>query len=190
MILEIAPAELRSSCAIILTLRQRSCKIMSSDGDVKPGGPLGAFREEQAMSRHRVSPSAFLSSSSHTTQLHYINNYTYSHPNLNFLNYTDTHPTRNVVCPSGAWFENRPHSTPSIVPVHSDGLWRWVLRDRSVLARGRTWSEILASFVPSRRCFGGGERWRHACAARVYTLLPFEERGQSENSFSSGSTSD
>ena len=23
-----------------------------SDGDVKPGGPLGAFREEQAMSRH------------------------------------------------------------------------------------------------------------------------------------------
>ena len=30
------------------------------DGDVKPGGPLGAFREEQAMSRHRVSPSPFL----------------------------------------------------------------------------------------------------------------------------------
>ena len=30
------------------------------------------------------------------------------------LHYTDTHPTRNVVCPSGAWFENRPHSTPSI----------------------------------------------------------------------------
>ena len=23
------------------------------------------------------------------------------------------HPTRNVVCPSGAWFENRPHLTPS-----------------------------------------------------------------------------
>ena len=43
--------------------------IRSSDGDVKPGGPLGAFREEQAMSRHRVSPSPFLSSSSsHTTQ--------------------------------------------------------------------------------------------------------------------------
>ena len=50
-----------------------------------PGGPLGAFQEEQAMSRHRVSPSLFLSSSSHTTQLHYTNSYTYSHPNLNFL---------------------------------------------------------------------------------------------------------
>ena len=62
--------------------------IHQSDGDVKPGGPLGAFREEQAMSRHGVSPSPFLSSSSHTTQLHYTNSYTYSHPNLNFLPYT------------------------------------------------------------------------------------------------------
>ena len=54
--------------------------IRPSDEDVKPGGPLGAFREEQAMTRHRVSPSPFLSSSSHN-----INSYTYSHPNLNFL---------------------------------------------------------------------------------------------------------
>ena len=38
--------------------------IHPSDGDIKPGGPLGAFREEQAMSQHRVSPSPFLSSSS------------------------------------------------------------------------------------------------------------------------------
>ena len=92
--------------------------ICPSDGDVKPGGPLGAFREKQAMSRHRVSPSPFFSSSSscHTTRLHYTNSYTYSHPNLNFLQYTntDTRPTRNVVCPSGAWIENRQHSTPSI----------------------------------------------------------------------------
>ena len=51
------------------------------DGDVKPGSPLGAFRQEQAMSWHWVSPSPFLSSSSHRTQLLY----TYSHPNLNFL---------------------------------------------------------------------------------------------------------
>ena len=58
--------------------------IRPSDGDVKPGGPLGAFREEQAMSRHQISLSPFLESSSHTTQLHY----TYSHPNLNFLQYT------------------------------------------------------------------------------------------------------
>ena len=62
--------------------------ISPSDGDVKAGGPLVAFREEQAMSRHRVSPSLFLSSSSQTTQLHYTNSYTYSHPNLNFLQYT------------------------------------------------------------------------------------------------------
>ena len=43
-----------------------------SDGEVKPGGPLGALREEQAMSQHRISPSPFLSSSSiqrnYTTQ--------------------------------------------------------------------------------------------------------------------------
>ena len=40
------------------------------------------------MSRHRVSPSPFLSSLSHTTQVLYTNSYTYSHPNLNFLQYT------------------------------------------------------------------------------------------------------
>ena len=62
--------------------------IHPSDGDVKPGGPLGAFQEEQAMSRHWVSPSPFLSSSSHTPQLHYTNSYTYSHLNLDFLQYT------------------------------------------------------------------------------------------------------
>ena len=28
--------------------------------------------------------------------------------------YTDTHATHNVVCPSSAWFENRPHLTSSI----------------------------------------------------------------------------
>ena len=77
--------------------------IRPSDGDVKPGGPLGAFREEQAMSRHWVSPSPFLSSSSHTTQ-----------PQLSPVHYTDTHPTRNVICPSSAGFKNRPHLTPSI----------------------------------------------------------------------------
>ena len=89
--------------------------IRPSDEDVKP-----AFREEQAMSRHRVSPSPFLSSSSHTTQILYINSYTYSHHNLNFLqHYTESLSTRNVVCPSGAWYENRPHSTPSICLVRN-----------------------------------------------------------------------
>ena len=92
--------------------------IRPSDGDVKPGGPLSAFREEQAMSRHWVSPSPFpssSSSSSHTTQLHYTSSYTYIHPNLNFLQYcTGTRPMHNVVCPSGVWLKNRPHSMPSI----------------------------------------------------------------------------
>ena len=73
--------------------------IRPSDGDVKPGGPLGAFREEQAMSRHRVSPSPFLSSSSHTTQ---TVTHTVTQPQLSTVPYTDTRLTRNVVCPSGA----------------------------------------------------------------------------------------
>ena len=33
------------------------------------------------------------------------------------LHYTDTHVTRNMVCPSGAWLKNRPHLTPSICLV-------------------------------------------------------------------------
>ena len=68
------------------------------------------------MSWHRVSPYPFLSSSSSlTTQIPYTNSYTYSHPNLNFLqHYTGTLPTRNVVSPSGALFESRPHLTPPI----------------------------------------------------------------------------
>ena len=70
------------------------------------------FREEQAMSRHRVSPSPFLSSS-HTTQTQLL--YKQSPwPQLPPVHYTDTRPTSNVVCPSGAWIENRPHSTPFI----------------------------------------------------------------------------
>ena len=48
-------------------------------GDVKPGGLLGAFREEQAMSRHRVSPSPFLSSSSSHTPRHNYTSQTLTH---------------------------------------------------------------------------------------------------------------
>ena len=62
--------------------------IRPSDGDVKTGSPLVAFREDKVMRRHRVSPSPFFPSSSRTTQLHYTNTYTYSHHNLNFLQYT------------------------------------------------------------------------------------------------------
>ena len=68
---------------------------VNSDSSVgwglKPGGPLGAFREEQAISGHRVSPSPFLS----------------------FIIISYARSTRNVVCPSGTWIENRPHLMPS-----------------------------------------------------------------------------
>ena len=85
-------------------------------GDVKPGGPLGAFREEQATSRHRVSPSPFLSSSSssHTTQLQCTNTHTVTLTSTSYKTVLILSPTLNVVCPSGALFENGPHSTPSI----------------------------------------------------------------------------
>ena len=59
------------------------------DGDVKPGGPLSAFREEQAMSRLLVSPFPFLSSSVPTQQHSYdTQTGSHSHPNLKFLQYT------------------------------------------------------------------------------------------------------
>ena len=76
--------------------------ILPSDGDVKPGGPLGAFREEQAMSRHRF----HLPSFHHHTKQH---NYTTRTATLTVTltstfssHFTDTHSTRNVVCLSGA----------------------------------------------------------------------------------------
>ena len=85
--------------------------IRSSDGDVKPGGPLGAFREEQAMSRtgfhllpsfHHHHPTFHNTITLHK-QLHIQSPY----PQLPTVHFTDTRPTRNVVCSSGAWFENR-----------------------------------------------------------------------------------
>ena len=91
--------------------------IRPPDGDVKPGGPICAYREEKAMSRHRVSPSPFLSSSSHTPQYNY-NTRTLTHTvtlsSTSTVRYTDTRPTRNVVCPSGAWIEKKATQMPSI----------------------------------------------------------------------------
>ena len=92
--------------------------IRLSDGDVKPGGPVGAFLEEQAMTRHRVSPSPFLSlsPSSHTTQIHYTNSYTYSHPNLNFVQYTIQLLVPHVMWSAQAVRDSKieTHSTSSI----------------------------------------------------------------------------
>ena len=79
--------------------------IRPSNGDVKPGSSLGAFRKEQDISWHWISPSPFLSSSSHTTQLHYTNSYTYRHPNLNFLWYTIQILVPHIICPAQAVHE-------------------------------------------------------------------------------------
>ena len=57
------------------------------DGDVKPGGPLGAMR------RHRVSTSPLLSSSSQTV----THTVTLTSTFYSRVHYTDTRPTRNVV---------------------------------------------------------------------------------------------
>ena len=106
--------------------------IRPSDGDVKPGGSLGVFREEQAMSRHRVSSSPFLSSSSHTTQLHYTSSYTYSHPNLNFLQYTIQILIPHVMWPAQAVHElkidhNQCHLSCLVWnPKHNSAVgWHW-----------------------------------------------------------------
>ena len=61
--------------------------IRSSDGDIKPGGPLGAFREEQTMSRHLL-PSFHYHRTQHNYTTQTVKFYTYSHPNLSFLQYT------------------------------------------------------------------------------------------------------
>ena len=52
--------------------------IRSSDGDIKPRGPLGAPGFTFTL------PFIIIP----ITQLHYRNSYTYSHPNLNSLQYT------------------------------------------------------------------------------------------------------
>ena len=83
--------------------------IRPSDGDVKPGGPLGAFREEQGMSRAPDFTFSLPIIIPHNTIITLQKQL-----QLSPVHYTDTCPTRNVVCPSGAWIENRPHSTPSI----------------------------------------------------------------------------
>ena len=69
---------LRRHIVLLITIRP-------SDGDVQPGGPLFAFRIEQVMSRHRFH---VLPSLHHHLTLHNTRTYTYSHPNLNFLQYT------------------------------------------------------------------------------------------------------
>ena len=97
--------------------------IRPSNGDVKPGGPLVLFEKNRLRAgtgfhllpifhhhhHHHHHPTLHNKITLHK-QLHVQSPL----PELPTIHYTDTRPTRNVVCPSGAWFENRPHLTPSI----------------------------------------------------------------------------
>ena len=100
------------------------------------------------MSRHQVSPSSLLSSS-HTTQLHYTNSYTYSHPNLNFIQYTIQILVPHVMWSAQAVCEmkNRPHSTPSIRlarnPKHVIVQWVGIATHRYVFTT--TWGSFSES---------------------------------------------
>ena len=127
------------------------------DGDVKLGGPLGAFQEEQAMRRHLVSPSPFLSSSSS------------SH----------TCPTCNVVCPSSTWIENRPHLTPSIHlawnPKHVIVQWVGIGNKQTNVSLAFFDRDMFPSKYARRVrpwSFSMHCRWRHW--GRVMDLLPLQ----------------
>ena len=90
--------------------------IRPSDGYVKHGGPLGAFSRRAG---YEPAPGFTFSLPviiipHNTITLHIQLHLQSPLPQLSPVHYTDTHPTRNVVCPSGALIENRPHSTPSI----------------------------------------------------------------------------
>ena len=96
--------------------------IRPSDGDVKPGGSLGVFDKSRlwAGTGFHLLPSFHYHPTLHNTvtlhkQLHIQSPY----PQLPTVHYYDTRPTRNVVCPSSAWFENRPHSISSICLVQN-----------------------------------------------------------------------
>ena len=51
----------------------------------------------------------------HHPTLHNTTIHTVTLTSTSSVHYTDTHPTRNVVCPSGVWLKNRPHSMPSFL---------------------------------------------------------------------------
>ena len=64
------------------------------------------------------------------------------------VHYTDTRSTRNVICPSGAWLENWPHSTPSIClarnPKHV--IMQWVgIETNKHYVRNQAAVSVLAS---------------------------------------------
>ena len=92
--------------------------IRPSYGDVKPGGPLVLFEKSRlwAGTGFRVLPSFH----HHLTQHNYTTQTATRTVTLTSTSYyTNTRPTCNVVCLSGAWFENRPHSMPSISHVRN-----------------------------------------------------------------------
>ena len=133
--------------------------------------PLVLFERGRQWAGTGFSPSPFLSSSSfHTTQLQYTNSYTYSHPNLNLLQHCkDTLTTRNVVFPSGPWFENRPHLTPSIRlgrnPKRVIVQWVGIRTDRhfhklTKLKKNKYWANVAVRkefFQSYNLLYNGGE---------------------------------
>ena len=56
----------------------------------------------------------FLPSFHHHPSQHNYTTHTVTLTSTCYVHYTDTHPTCNVVCPSGAWFKNRLHSKPFV----------------------------------------------------------------------------
>ena len=142
---------LRRHIVLLITIRP-------SHGDVKPGSPLGAFREELGMNQHRVSPYPFLSSSSPTQYNYTTHTVTLTSTSYSTLFRYCIHSTRNVVCPSGAWFENRSHSTSSIRlaqnPKHVIMQWVGIA----------THTHTLLSIYPTYdivKCF-----CKHACSSQ------------------------
>ena len=99
--------------------------IYPSDGDVKPGGPFGAFRgEEKAISRRtRFHFLPFFHHHHHHPTLHKaisLHKHTYSHPNLNFLQYTVQILVPQVMWSAQAVRESKIDHTKALYPPSAD----------------------------------------------------------------------
>ena len=85
-------------------------------GTLNLAAPLVLFKKSRLWAGTRFHLLPFFHH--HPTQHNYITQ-TVTHTviltsTFSSTHYTDTRPTRNVVCPSGVWIENKPHSTSSI----------------------------------------------------------------------------
>ena len=93
------------------------------------------------------------------------------------LYYTDTHPTRNVVCPRVAWFKNRQHLMPSLRGTRSTHICKGTLNTKfkrdwpvglgAMLGDGQKVKNDLSSF----RDFTGKSGYCHVVGLRMYYKL-------------------